>query len=65
MSLKEIVYFVLVIGICLFAKIMNLRAPTIIELNGSIICFIEIYLIPIVIHLKCIWWDLSKVKGSQ
>ncbi len=44
---------------------VGVKISVIIELNGSVIGFLYIFIIPILVHLKCIWYDkrCGEVEG--
>lgn len=45
------------IFISLVIRLTEVKASIIIELNGSIVSFFFIYLIPIGLHLKCVYFS--------
>ena len=58
--LSEVVYVVLVVGVCLVVGIVDVDVSDIIDINGAVIAFFFIYLIPAVLHLKCLYFSRGK-----
>ena len=69
-------YVGVTILVCLVIKLTSLSAEVLIELNGSIISFIFVYIIPIGLHVKCVyltkdherhhkWEDEPEVKEPE
>lgn len=61
-SFKEVIYAGIVILICLIVKLTSISAETLIELNGSVISFIFIVIIPVGIHVKCVYFTPRNKK---
>jgi hypothetical protein len=55
-TFKEVIYTGLIILLCLIIKLTKLSAETLIELNGSVIAFIFIVVIPVSLHIKCVYF---------
>lgn len=60
--LKEIIYSVLFLGICLLIKLLEIKVDTIIAINGAIIGFFNIYFFPAILHVKCLYFSKNKRK---
>ena len=56
---KEVFYILFFVGVCyaLFASGTNLQA--LISFNGAVVGYSYVIVIPIWIHLKCVWYDKS------
>lgn len=57
--MKEILYIVIVIGISLGVFMSGINLDTIFSLNGAVLGYLYIIVLPIVVHLKCIYFDKS------
>ena len=55
-TIKDIICVFVIITVCLLIKLTNVSITVIIELNGAIVSFFFIYLIPIGLHIKCIYF---------
>lgn len=64
-SFREVVYTGLVILLCLIIKLTSLTVDTLIELNGSVISFIFITVIPVGLHLKCVYFTAPGETHQQ
>lgn len=60
-TISEILYFLLVVGVCFIVGIFKVNIDDIIDINGAVIGFLFIYLIPAVLHIKCLYFS----KGKQ
>jgi hypothetical protein len=50
-----------VIGICFGISVLKIGLDTIIDVNGSVIGFFFIYLIPVAIHFRCKYMKQDKL----
>jgi sodium-coupled neutral amino acid transporter 9 len=65
-NFKEVVYVAATIFISLVIRLTEIKASIIIELNGSIVSFFFLYLIPIGLHLKCVYFSNNgNTKGTE
>jgi hypothetical protein len=51
---------VIIVGICLAVGLIQVDVSDIIDINGAVIGFFFIYLIPAVLHLKCLYFSRGK-----
>ena len=65
MTFKEVIYVGATILVCLVIRLTNVSAEILIELNGSIVSFFFIYVIPISIHLKCVYFSSSEEREHK
>jgi len=61
-NLAEVVYFVLMIAICFVVGFFEVNINDIIDINGAVIGFFFIYLIPAVLHIKCLYFSKGKKR---
>lgn len=54
---KEIIFSVLLIGICLVVSLTKIEVDAIIEVNGAVVGFFFIYFLPLIMHIKCVYYD--------
>lgn len=50
----------MVVGICFVVGIFKVNIDDIIDINGAVIGFLFIYLIPAVLHIKCLYFSKGK-----
>ena len=65
MTFKEVVYVAATILISLIIRLTEVRAEVLIELNGSIVSFFFIYVIPIGLHLKCVYFSTPEEREHR
>ena len=53
------VYIILVLLLCFCFYISDVNLISIFALNGAVIGYIFVFVLPIWVHLKCIWYDRS------
>ena len=53
MTLKELIIYIGSYVLCLVLYMSNIKLVTVIEINGSIVGFLFVFLIPIGVHWKC------------
>jgi len=51
---------VVIVGICLAVGLVQVNVSDIIDINGAVIGFFFIYLIPAILHLKCLYFSRGK-----
>lgn len=49
--------------LCYFLYSAKIKIETVIEINGSVIGFLYVSLIPIVVHLKCVYFTKHDEDG--
>jgi uncharacterized protein YybS (DUF2232 family) len=54
-----VLYIVGVVGLSLLIYETGLNFQLMYALNGSLIAFVYVIIIPIWIHFKCVWYDRS------
>ena len=59
-KLAELIYVVLVVGVCLAAGMADVDVSDLIDINGAVVGFFFIYLIPAVLHIKCLYFSRGK-----
>ena len=64
---KEVVYILMFILMCFLVFVSGARLQFLINIEGAIIGYIYVMVIPIWIHLKCVWYDKSSgtVEGDE
>ncbi len=50
----------IVIGICLLFSILKVNIDVIIDINGAVLGFCFIYLLPSILHIKCSYFPKGK-----
>jgi len=58
-TLKEVVYIVVVVGLSLAIFESGVNFQMMYAVNGSVIAFFYVIVIPIWLHFKCVWYDRS------
>lgn len=58
-SVKEVLYVMLIVLSSYAIYISNLNLITIFSFNGAVIGYTYVFVIPIWIHFKCVWFDKS------
>ena len=48
------------VGICFLIGIFKISISDIIDINGAVIGFFFIYLIPVILHIKCLYFSKGK-----
>jgi hypothetical protein len=61
-NIWEGISFVLIIGICLTFSVFQINIDIIININGAILGFCFIYLLPSLLHIKCAYFPKGKRK---
>jgi hypothetical protein len=56
----EIIYFLAYGAICFVVAYFKISISSIIDINGAVIGFFFIYLIPAVLHIKCLYFSKGK-----
>ncbi len=59
-TIPEIVYVILVIGVCFIIGYFQVNISDLITINGGVIGFFFIYFIPAVLHIKCLYFPKGK-----
>lgn len=62
-TVSEIVVYVGTFVICYILNKFEINTELIIKLNGSVIGFFYLFLIPIVIHIKCVYFSDHDESG--
>ena len=67
LSLKEFFYYFLVTIASILVYVLGANFQLLYTINGSVIAFSYVIVIPIWIHLKCIWYDRSSgtIEGNE
>ena len=63
--LREVVFLSAVVVICTLLNISQLDIQVIIDLNGAVLSFCFIYLIPILLQVKCMYFAKGKRKVPE
>lgn len=63
-TVSEIVVYVGTFVICYILNKFEINTELIIKLNGSVIGFFYVFLIPIVIHIKCVYFSDHDESGA-
>lgn len=58
---KEIIYVSCFIIICVVISILRISMRELIDINGAFLGFVFIYLIPSLLHIKCMYFSKGKV----
>ena len=58
-TLKEVVYIVVGVGVALLVFMSGINLQTIYSLNGAVLGYIYIIVFPIWMHFKCVFSDKS------
>jgi hypothetical protein len=56
---NEIIYILFFIGVCYAFYISGINLQALISFNGAVVGYSYVIVIPIWIHLKCVWYDRS------
>lgn len=59
-KLSEVIYFGLVVAVCFVVAIFRININDIIDINGAVIGFFFIYLMPAALHIKCLYFSRGK-----
>lgn len=59
------VYIFGMVGICLVFSIFRIKINIIIDINGSVLGFCFIYLLPTLLHIKCLYFSKGKRHISE
>lgn len=54
-TLRESVYTVVLLAICLTVSLTGVDIGDIIEINGAVVGFFFIYFLPLITHIKCLY----------
>lgn len=65
MNYKDWIYIGVVVLICFGVKISGMSLETILALNGTIFGFFFIYLLPISLHVKCVFFSTPLPSTSH
>lgn len=60
-SIPEVIYIVLAVGVCFLMGILDVSITDIIDINGAVVGFFFIYLLPAMLHLKCMYFSKGKL----
>ena len=60
-NIYEVVYITLVVALSFVVGILQVDISDIIDINGAVIGFFFIYLIPVVLHIKCLYFAKGKI----
>ena len=66
-SLKEVIYYIVLIVASVSVYLLGANFQLLYSLNGSVIAFSYVLVIPVWIHLKCVWVDRSSgtIEGDD
>mgnify|MGYP003683618177 CR=1 FL=1 len=53
------------IGICLGLELAGITVELIIDINGAVISFFFIYVIPISLHIKCVYFTSEEERHQH
>ena len=60
-NIKELIFIISLVGICFFlVSIVKIKIDTIIDINGAVLGFCFIYLIPSLLHIRCVYFSKGK-----
>ena len=64
---KEVIYILVFVLVCFLVFATNARLQFLINIEGAIVGYTYVVIIPIWIHLKCVWYDKSSgtVEGDE
>ena len=67
LSLKEMIYIMAILLVNFGSFVSGVSMSTVFALNGAVVGFLYVIMIPIWIHLKCIWYDKSSgtIEGDD
>lgn len=46
-------------------KLLSVKIDTIIAINGAIIGFFNVYLFPVALHIKCLYFSKNKTQSKR
>ena len=58
-NFREIMYILFFVLICLLVYLSGIHLQALISFNGAVVGYSYVIVIPIWIHLKCVWYDRS------
>jgi hypothetical protein len=58
--MSEIIYMAIAVGVCFVIGVLNVSVTDIIDINGAVIGFFFIYLMPAMLHIKCMYFSKGK-----
>lgn len=66
-SLKEIIYIIIFILVSYGVYASGVHLQVLISINGAVVGYTYVIVIPIWIHLKCVWYDKSSgaIEGDE
>jgi hypothetical protein len=56
MTIRDVAYIATIVLVCIGVKFSNVSLTTILTINGTILGFACIYVLPIGLHVKCIFF---------
>lgn len=59
LSLKEVFYYFIITAASILVYILGANFQLLYTVNGSVVAFSYVIVIPVWVHLKCIWYDGS------
>ena len=59
--MPEIIYIAVMVGICFLIGLFQVELGDLIDINGAVIGFFFIYFIPVLIHIKCLYFPKGKL----
>jgi hypothetical protein len=65
MNVKDWLYIGIVILICFGVKISKISLETILALNGTFFGFFFIYMLPIGLHVKCVFFTRTIIASPS
>ena len=59
-NIWEIVYIVFLLGLCILLAAIRVNIDVIIIINGAVLGFVFVYLLPVMIHVRCLYFPQGK-----
>ena len=63
-TIPELIVYVCTYGLAYLIYALGVKVSTIIEINGSVIGFLYVFLIPIAVHIKCVYFTKHDENGE-
>ena len=51
--------------VCLVIKLVKVKINQIVDLNGSVIGFFFIYFLPVILHIRCLYFAKNKISFAD
>ena len=59
-NIWELIYIIVIVVICFIISVFEVNIDIIIDINGAILGFCFIYLLPSLLHIKCTYFPKGK-----